>query len=114
MNVDNFRNDLGEIVEGRLAYGMRRNDIFVLSPSYVRPGIWATLTGALAGGSDAEYAQFRQASAAIAAQYSTKYVDVYSFMESRGGTSLLHSDGIHPVDAGHRAIADAVIAVMQS
>lgn len=109
----NFQNDLQEIVRGYIGYGMSLNDVIVLAPPYVNPTAWATATTApYNAGSDAKYTQYRQATAAAVSATGAKYVDIYQAMVNAGGNTLLQADGFHPNVAGHRAIADAVIAAL--
>ncbi|HEY9598335.1 MAG TPA: SGNH/GDSL hydrolase family protein [Cyanophyceae cyanobacterium] len=105
-----YKNNLDKIVKGLILYGFSQNRIYLLSPSYVRPNVWADFAAPLNGGSDAKYSQIRTSAREIAERYKLQFVDTYTYMQSNGGNSLLYSDGVHPSDSGHQAIADAVVS----
>ncbi|MDR6195919.1 SGNH/GDSL hydrolase family protein [Siphonobacter sp. SORGH_AS_0500] len=47
--------------------------------------------------------------------YNLRFVDVYTAMQQNGGLNLVNTnggDGLHPNDAGHKVIADAVISTL--
>lgn len=50
---------------------------------------------------------YNEACRQVAVQTGIKFVDVYGYMESNGGASLVSGDNVHPNDAGHAAIAFA-------
>ena len=69
------------------------------------------ITTVQAGSADRQTA-FNTYLQAAAADYGFVYVDVFTYMQNNGGTSLLSSDKIHPTDAGHQVIANAVLATI--
>lgn len=105
-----YKTNLDEIIKGLRLYGFSQNNIYLLSPPYVRSTAWAEVAAPLNAGSDTKYAQIRISAREIAERYKLQFVDTYAYMQLNGGNSLLHPDGIHPVDVGHQAIADAVVS----
>lgn len=105
-----YKSNLDEIIKGLILYGFSQNRIYLLSPPYVQPNVWASFAAPLNGGSDIKYQQIRTSAKEIAERYKLQFVDTYAYMQSNGGNSLLYSDGVHPSDAGHQAIADAVLS----
>ena len=108
----NYQTTLEEILKGCLLYGMLASDVVVVSPPYVDSIAWSTTAAPYNAGTEAKYTNYRQAAQMAATNCKCKYVDVYSYMQSHGGNTLLQTDKFHPNVAGHRAIADAVIAAI--
>jgi lysophospholipase L1-like esterase len=109
LSVANFQNDLGEIVDALIANGTPAQQIVIGSPPYI-PSY--TLNSPWDGGSLGDHAAHVAACAAVAAAKGTKYVDVYAYMAAHGGAALVSVDGVHPNDAGHAAIAAAMLAAL--
>lgn len=109
---ENYQSTLVEILKGVMLYGMERTDVVVVGPSYVDPTAWATAPAPYNAGSEVKYTAYRQAAQAAAMACKCKFVDTYSYMQSRGGSSLLLADKFHPNVQGHQAIADAVMAAI--
>ena len=108
--VENFEHDLGEVIDGLVASGILARNIIIGSPPYLRnynsgSAVWS-------GGSVAKHLQYVAKCAAVAAAKGTKYVNVYQWMIDHGKDALLGTDGVHPNDAGHRAIADSFLSVI--
>lgn len=109
--VQNFQNDLGEMVDGIVAGGVSESNIVIGSPPYNTEASYAAASP-WDGGSRSKHAAYTAACAAVASEKGTKYADVYQYMTDNGGDSLVGVDGIHPNDAGHVAIAAAFLAVL--
>lgn len=109
----NYENDLGEIVDGLVADGMSADNIVIGSPPYIDPTYYAHAPYApFDGGSTSLHEDYVAAAAAVATAKGTRYADVYQAMLDNGDDSLIYTDGVHPNDAGHDVIADAIIAAL--
>lgn len=108
-SVANYQTQLGEIVEQLInIYEIKPNNIILGSPPYCNPSFYANADYApFTGGSTAKHQEYVAAVRTVATKHKTKYADVYQAM-LRGGNSLVSSDGIHPNDAGHQVIANAM------
>lgn len=107
-SVSNFEAQLDEIVKDLIL--VRRHaltDITLASPSYVNPTAYA---GAGFKATAQEHQDYVAAVRRVAVKYKVKYVDLYATILNGGGASLLSSDGVHPNDAGHQVIANAILA----
>ncbi len=106
-----YANDLGETVDGLIAAGVRADRIVLGSPPYIPAASYA-LDPPWDGGTALKHAAYVAATAAVATTKGTKYVNIYQYMLENGGDALIGGDGIHPNDAGHAAIATALLTVI--
>jgi lysophospholipase L1-like esterase len=109
--ADLFENDLGEIVDGLVASGISAENIIIGSPSHMTAYVYAGYPEWSAG-TVVKHQAYMAKCAAVASAKGTKYVDVYNWMLSHGGDSLVAADGIHPNDLGHAEIAKAFLSVI--
>lgn len=107
-SVLNFQNDLGEIVAGTIASGVKPENIVIGSPPYINPSGY-NLYPPYNAGSTEKHKQYRDATKIIAKKYKTKWVDVYQKMIIQGGNMLISGDLIHPNNAGHQVISNAML-----
>lgn len=108
-SVDNYGTDLGEMVDALISNGTPAQNIIIGSPPYVKSYVFAAPWDA---GSTAKHRAYAAKCAAVATAKGTKYIDIYQYMIDNGGNALIDSDNLHPVDAGHAAIAAAFLSVM--
>jgi lysophospholipase L1-like esterase len=108
--AENFENDLGEVIDGLLNSGILAKNIIIGSPPYISN--YTSGSAPWNGGSVTKHLQYVAKCSSIAVAKGTKYVNVYQWMIDHGGDALIGNDGIHPNDAGHRAIADAFLSVL--
>lgn len=106
-----FQNDLVEVVEGIVSAGLAPDRIVLGSPTYITVAAYGAHPPYDAGSAQ-KFREHRDAVAAVAAERRTRFIDVYAWMADHGGDSLLSAGGVHPNDAGHRAIADAFLSVI--
>lgn len=105
----NYQNDLSEIIDGIIAGGVLAGNIVIGSPPLMTNYSAAAPYNA---GSSSKQLDYAAACSAVATAKGTKYVDIYQWMLSHGGISLLSDDDIHPNDAGHAEIAAGFLSVI--
>lgn len=106
-----YQASLDAVVSALLATGIGASNIYLGSPPYIPVASYA-LGAPYDGGSTVKHQAYRDAVAAVATIYSTRYIDVYGWMIAHGGDTLISVDGIHPNDSGHAAIANAFLSVL--
>lgn len=99
LTVALYQNDLKEIVLGLIAEGYSPSKIIVGSPAYF-----------INGDDPVRHAAIAAAARQVAVETRVKYAGVYEYMSANGGASLVSGDQLHPNDAGHAAIAVAMLA----
>lgn len=108
MNVTNYINDYREIMDGLLAGGYPKQNIYVL------PRMWITDTGlntgsaGFTGQTRVGFEEYMTATRDIAVEFGANYADIYTYTRYNGGDALVSTDNIHPEDLGHAVIADGV------
>lgn len=107
-SVLNFQNDLGEVVAGIIASGVRPKNIVIGSPPYINPSGYSHYFPYNAGSIE-KHKQYRDATRVIANKYKTKWVDIYQKMIDKGGNVLVSGDLIHPNNEGHQVISNAML-----
>lgn len=103
-----YQAQLGEVAAGIIASGVPAGNITIGSPPYVNPAFYAS-GSPFDAGSVTKHLIYREAARAVAKAYGCKFADVYQTMLVSGGNSLMSADGIHPNDAGHQVIANAML-----
>jgi len=73
--------------------------IIVVTPSII---------GTVGSKNNAGLKPFAEAAIKSAKSRGVGYVDTYNYMLDNGGSSLISGDNIHPTDAGHAVIAEAI------
>lgn len=106
-----FEADLDLIIKDTLAAGVPGSEVVIGSPPYMNPAFYTEPSYAPCNaGSDEKVKQYRDATRRVAQKYKTRWADVYEFMRTRGGNQLMLSDGVHPNEAGHTVIAEAILS----
>jgi lysophospholipase L1-like esterase len=110
LNVANYTIDLREVVLGLLGAGYPQDRICIVSPYWISDTGLNTGSAGFTGQTRVGFEAYVTAAASIATQYGLYYANVYAAMRDNGGASLIYTDDIHPIDAGHAVIAAAVLA----
>jgi lysophospholipase L1-like esterase len=114
-NLAQYAMDYREILTGVLAGGYPANRICIVSPYWISDTGLNTGSAGFTGQTRAVFEQFVAAAQALAKEFGVYYADTYAAMRDNGGASLIYTDDIHPIDAGHAVIATAVrAAALQS
>lgn len=100
-----YLTDFQTIVSGLLAAGYTQRTIIVGSLPWVAP-VGFTHFGAGFGGSDAVVQSYRNAAMSIANVNGLFFADIYTVIKNNPAF-IDPTDGVHPLDAGHAAIAAA-------
>ncbi len=108
-NVAAYQNDLAEVISGLLAGGYARDRIVVASPYWISDTGLTTGSSGFTGQSRAGFEAHVTAAETITRGYGLWWADTYAQMRDGGGVSLISGDHIHPNDAGHAKIAEAVL-----
>ena len=111
-SVENFANDLGEVVDGITVTGLPADNIVIGSPPYFRADMYTGSVAPWNACSHEKHMAYIAATRSVALAKGTRFADVYAAMAAGGGDSLLNADGIHPNDAGHAVIANAFLAAL--
>jgi lysophospholipase L1-like esterase len=110
-----FQTQLSEIVDIAISKGWTGPEIVIVSPTYFeQPGRNVYLSngsGVTTAADLTRHLAYRAAAAAVSVSKGTKYYDVYDYMSTHGGVSIL-SDGIHPTDAGQDVLRDGLALVI--
>lgn len=114
LNVANYTVDLREVVKGLLGGGYGPDRICIVSPYWISDTGLNTGSAGFTGQTRALFEQFVAAAASVAAEFGVYYADAYAAMRDNGGESLIYTDFIHPIDAGHAVIAAAVLAAKRT
>lgn len=105
-NVAQYQNDYREVLNGLILGGYARGDIYVGSPYSISDSGLATGSTGFAGQSRAGFEAYVAAAASVAAEFGTNYCDLYAATNTAAFKAETDSnDHIHPLDAGHAAIA---------
>ncbi|MHC5612882.1 MAG: SGNH/GDSL hydrolase family protein [Nostoc sp.] len=102
-SVEKYKTDLREVVKGLLASGIKRLNITIGSPPYVKP-IAYHLYPEFNSGTPNKHCIYRDAARSVAKEFGVRWADVYQDMINAGGDLLISPDGIHPNDQGHKVI----------
>lgn len=113
-NLSFYAIDMREVLIGLLAAGYTSDKIVIVSPYYITDTGLATGSAGFTGQTRAVFESFVEASRKVAREFGCWYIDVYAAMLAGGGASLIDVDNIHPTDAGHLVIANAVMNATRS
>lgn len=102
-NVTQYGVDYREILNGLLAGGYARTDIFIYAPYYITDTGLATGSTGFTGQTRVGFEAFVSAARAVATEYGTYFYDAYAYMRDHGYAPS--GDNIHPDDTGHAIIA---------
>lgn len=112
-NLEGFRTDLAEVLNGLRAGGYAREEIVIGSPNWYPDATYAVGSTGFTGSNRMVHEAYVNACSEIAAEYGLAYADVYGKMRDLGGTALMSADGLHCNDAGHQVIAHAFLTADQ-
>ena len=108
-NVNGFRTDMAEVLNGLLAGGYAREEIILGSPNWYPDTTYSVGSAGFTGSNRTIHESYVNACSEIAAEYGVPYADVYGKMRDLGGVALMSADGLHCNDAGHQVIAHAFL-----
>lgn len=109
-NVTQYGIQLRQVLSGLITGGYGIDHIVLVGPYYITDTGLASGSAGFAGQTRAGFEAHVAEAAAAAAEYGVFYADAYAFMRDNGGAALITTgDNIHPVDAGHAAIAACVL-----
>jgi lysophospholipase L1-like esterase len=109
LNLANYQNDLCEVLGGLAAGGYPRDRIVMVAPYWISDTGLTTGSSGFSGQNRAGFEAHVAAAQAVARGYGTWWADAYGWMRDHGAATLISGDHIHPNDAGHAAIAEAVL-----
>ncbi len=102
--VENFENDLDEIVKGLIVAGYSPSRIILCTPPWIQD---YNFGGDFLGADTAKHLTYNTAVRNVAAANNTLFVDCYTALE--GNVNAISSDGLHPNDEGHKLMAHAIL-----
>ena len=112
-NLDGFRTDMAEVLNGLRAGGYAPAEIVIGAPNWYPDATYAVGSAGFTGSNRTVHEAYVNACSEFAAEYGLPYADVYGKMRDLGGTALMSADGLHCNDAGHQVIAHAFLSATQ-
>lgn len=109
-----FKRDYRTVLNNAKSKGWSNGKIVLISPLYINSAGFVTYnTAGRPLSNDTRTQQFVTAVAAVASEYSgMKYIDLYAPSKAGDTTNILHGDGVHPTDFGHKFMAGVIIGGM--
>lgn len=109
-NVAIFQTQLTEIVQACIDFGINQNNIIIGSPPFMVVSAYTRSDYApFNAGSTIKHQQYADATKNVARLLRVKWANVYQKMIDNGGNSLIDTDQVHPNNAGHGIIRDAMV-----
>ena len=108
VNVANYANDYRELLNGLIIGGYGAADLHIVAPYYIIDAGLTSGTADFTGQTRAGFEAHIAAALRVATEYGTKYTPAYSYMRDNGYSTMVDTDNIHPLDAGHTLISTAV------
>ena len=108
-NVENYTNDLREMLWGLLAAGYQQSDICVVAPIWKSDVGLNTGSAGFTGQSRAGYEAFVEAAKSVAREFGVYLADAYAAVRDNGAEALISADDIHLNDAGHQVVLNQAI-----
>lgn len=108
-SVDNFINDYREIIQGLIADGTDPVNICLVTPYWIPDAGYSTGTAGFTGSNRTVHETYVTRVLALATEMGCSSKDVYTLMKNSANPALLiGADNIHPNDAGHDFIFQAM------
>lgn len=110
-NVAAYKAQLQGVTSGLIVGGYTIGKIGIVSPYWISDTGLTSGSSGFTGQSRSGFEAFVSAAREVAQEYGVWFADTYAAMRDNGGTSLINTaDNIHPIDAGHLVIKNAVMA----
>ncbi|MBK7713268.1 MAG: SGNH/GDSL hydrolase family protein [Bacteroidales bacterium] len=112
--VAKFKQQYSEVLQILNDKGYLSEDILLISPYYsTQAGRDSYFEdGVLTAATEQRLIDHVQSVRELGTEFGCQFVDIYIYMKNSGGTLLLSTDGLHPNDAGHAAIASHIQTVV--
>ncbi len=106
-----FQNDMQEVITGLLGAGYAATDIVLCTLPWSTDALYSSGGAGFTGSNRTVHENYNAATRVLAVNNGLLWADIYNAMLNDGrGAALIDADNIHPNDAGHGVIAQAVLS----
>lgn len=110
-NVAAYKAQFQGVIAGLVVGGYPIGKIGIVSPYWISDTGLTQGSAGFSGQTRTGFEAFVTAAREVAQEYGVWFADTYAAMRDNGGATLINtSDNIHPIDAGHLVIKNAIMA----